>query len=208
MIYKLGDNDFKTKAKIKTYFQNFYRTHTVGTLLPQEQRRVMIDLIKWHPDYDTWDVNDDVQFKIGKDEYGTKNFWVLKTSGDWEVFSYNTCIASQTKEKHKRKNVIASARHAIKEQINSFRDSNPECVKCGSTKNIEIDHNFETLTFQTMLDNFLEAEKKNYSDFQLVSTPSGHRFNVCDKKTWEEYHRSNCQLRSLCFDCHRLKKNK
>ena len=200
--YVLGKQTFSTKSAIKTYFQDFYRDHSVGTLLPREQRRVMRDLITWHPNYDEWNVDRRVKFKIGKDDYGSKNFLVRNTEKEWEVFSYNKCIAAQSKEKNQRKTVIQAARWAIKEQINEFRKNNLICIKCGSSTKIEIDHNFETLTFQTMLDTFLEVKQKKYSDFQLISRSSGHQFNEEDWEAWEAYHRDNCQLRSLCWSCH------
>lgn len=202
MIYQLGNNTFSGKESIKKYFQNFHYNHTVGTLLPDEQRLVMIDLIKWHPEYDTWDVDDNVEFKIGCDGFNNKNYWVKKTNGEWEMFSYQKCKNAQSKEKNQITNVQKSARASIKAQQNAHRMMNPECVLCGSMEKIEVDHHFEQLTFQTMLDNYLDEVQKKYTDFQLESTPFGHRFNTEDDISWSNYHQEHAILRSLCRTCH------
>jgi len=209
MIYQLGNNTFSGKESIIKYFQKFHHNHAVGTLLPNEQRLVMIDLIKWHPEYDTWDVDDNVEFKIGKDGWGNKNYWVKKTNGEWEMFSYRKCKNAQSKEKNQRKNVQAAARSSIRAQIDNHRIMNPDCVLCGvsyslddASKPIEVDHDFEQLTFQTILDNYLNEVQKKYTDFQLEPTPFGHRFNEADDISWSNYHQEHAILRSLCRECH------
>lgn len=205
MIYQLGNNTFSGKESIIKYFQKFHYNHAVGTLLPDEQRLVMIDLIKWHPEYDTAfkeSIDDNVEFKIGKDGWGNKNYWMKKTNGEWEMFSYRKCKNAQSKEKDKKTNVQNSARASIRDQIDNHRMMNPECVFCGSSKNIEVDHNFEQLTFQTMLENYLNEVQKKYTDFQLESTPFGHRFNDDDDISWFNYHQEHAILRSLCRECH------
>lgn len=202
MIYQLGNNTFSGKESITKYFQKFHHNHAVGTLLPDEQRLVMIDLIKWHPEYDTAfkeSIDDNVEFKIGKDGWNNKNYWVKKINGEWEMFSYRKCKNSQSKEKNQRTNVQAAARASIRAQIDNYRMMNPNCVFCGISEKIEVDHNFDKLTFQTMLDNYCQ---KKYTDFQLEATPFGHRFNAEDDISWSNYHQEHAILRSLCRECH------
>ena len=112
MKYQLGNSTFSNQKAIRTYFQNYYRANSVGTVLQGDHNAVMIDLIKRHPEYDeTW-AN---EFTIGVDAWGAKNFQCGNIT-----FSYNKCILSQSKEKNQKKNVQNSARVAIECQIPSF----------------------------------------------------------------------------------------
>lgn len=233
MKYQLAKQKFKTKPEITKYFQDFYRTHSVGTKLPKSHRRAMRDLITYHPTYFTWNLPRKPKFKVGRDGFGAKNFWI--TTNDtgplvedgWCIFSYNKCIKGLPRtgavgkargsdpvkqQKNRRDNVIGAARGAIKEQIEEFRMSQRisgnrwECVLCKlEVRKVDIDHHFDKLTFQTMLDNWLESLGNTYEDFDLISTKRGHIFDEEDMDLWSEYHRENAKLRCLCWTCHKKK---
>ena len=97
MKYTLGDRVFANKNAIKSYFQDYYRSHDVGTALEGEYKAVMTDLIRRHPLYDdTWSTD----FTIGLDDWGSKNF----KCGS-RTFSYNKCILGASHSKNQKKNV-------------------------------------------------------------------------------------------------------
>ena len=210
MPYQLGTQIFRTKPDITKYFQSYHNSHEVGTILEGEHKAVMTDLIKKHPDYDEWDVQGEIEFKIDIDDYRNKKY-LMKNGDEWYSFSYIKCIKSGTKETNIRANVINASRKAIKGQILEFREQHRQdnlfqCDTCCEYfETIDVDHDFSQITFQTLLDNFLLDKKKEFKSFKLVKTPNGHLFNSIDCDEWCEYHKKHAILRLLCRKCHQNK---
>ncbi len=167
MPYQLGTQIFRTKPDITKYFQSYHNSHEVGTILEGEHKAVMTDLIKKHPNYDEWDVQGNIKFKIDMDEYGNKKY-LMKNGAAWHSFSYIKCIKGGNKETNIRANVINAARKAIQDQILEFREQYKEddlfqCYTCCEYFNtIDVDHDFSQITFQTLLDNFICIKKKEF----------------------------------------------
>jgi frataxin-like iron-binding protein CyaY len=200
MKYTLGGKVFNNQKEIKLYFQNYYRENDVGTILEGEYAAVMTDLIKRHPNYDdTWSN----KFTIGLDGWNTKNF----QSGERQ-FSYNKCIVGASPSKNQKKNVQNSARVAIEDQIRAHRSMSRiagtyQCELCqGMFIKVDVDHNFEIITFQTLLTNYMIEYKCDYDDFQLISTKCGNTFNKTECQRWVAYHAQHAVLRCLCRECH------
>ena len=105
MPYQLGTQIFRTKPDITKYFQSYHNSHEVGTILEGEHKAVMTDLIKKHPDYDEWDVQGEIEFKVDIDDYKNKKY-LMKNGDEWYSFSYIKCIKSGTKENNIKANVI------------------------------------------------------------------------------------------------------
>jgi hypothetical protein len=178
MKYILGSKVFANKNAIKTYFQDYYKENDVGTALEGEYKAVMTDLIRRHPTYDdTWSN----EFTIGLD--------------DWE----HKCILGHSPAKNQKKNVQDSTRVAIESQIRAHKRKSRiggihQCAVCQKHfLKVNVDHNLTIITFQTLLDNFMIAQTKGYSD-------CGHNFNEADRKQWFDYHAQNASLRCLCRD--------
>ena len=165
MPYQLGTQIFRTNPDITKYVQSYHNSHDVGTILEGEHKAVMTDLIKKHPNYDEWDVQGNIKFKIDMDEYGNKKY-LMKNGAAWHSFSYIKCIKSGIKETNIRDNLINASRKAIKNQISEFREQNKKnnlfqcCACCEYFKTIDVDHNFSQITFQNLLDNCMCIEKK------------------------------------------------
>lgn len=209
MPYTLGNKLFRTKKAIIQYFQTYHNSHEVGTILTGEHHAVMFDLIKMHPLYDEW--ASVTKFRICKDLYNMMYYQSHSESG-WQTFSYLKCIRNHSKAKNTRFNVINAGRRAIQRQIDEYRFENVvddmfwKCAKCNEFfTSVDIDHNYEIITFQTLLDNFISEYNKHYDDFNLINSCDGHIFNDEDKQLWNDYHRTNAVLRCLCRTCHQKK---
>lgn len=213
MPYTLGQKDFKSKKDITKYFKTYKETKQENDILEEPYKSVMVDLVSWHPNYNEKWVDETTEFKIGIDSYGLKNFRIKNKNG-WSVFSYLKCIRAHTPEKNHRFNVQRACRKAIKKQIEEFKSEAEqngfwECEIDGNMYlgyEIHVDHNFEIITFQQLLDNFLDTLGKSYLDIKLIST-DGHLLGKQDKKDWREYHRLYCVLRCIHKKYNLSKKN-
>ena len=210
MTFALGSKEFRTKKEIQNYFKKYHDSRKVGTVLQGEQLSVMEDLIRRHPTYDEMSLPDDLKFRIWSDPYKNKTYQV-RGHHEWEVFSYLKCIKGATKSKNHRSNVISAARREIRDQIVAFRkakeiDNLYICEICGKkTNDVDIDHNFEVITFQRLLDDFLKSKKTTYDQIKITHIPTGgHVLTSPDE--WATYHQENAILRCICRDCHRGKK--
>jgi hypothetical protein len=210
MTYQFGLTIFKTKTEITKYFQSYHNSNEVGTILKGDHKAVMTDLIKKHPNYDKWNVQEDVEFKIDIGEYGEKKY-LMKNGNEWQSFSYIKCIKSGSKENNIKSNVMRAARNAINDQIMEYRENNKEndLYKCSTCckyfKNIDVDHDFKELTFKTMFNNFMSIKKKEYQSFKLIKNTNGSFFNSIDCNEWCNYHKNQAILRLLCRKCHQYK---
>ena len=96
---------------------------------------------------------------------------------------------------------VLSMRHAIRPQIQVFREQCNKCKLCDSKENIEIDH---VVSFNSLMLGYL-GPTVNMPDIYKY-TSSGWTFtpeNAEFEKGWVEYHRQNCELRPLCSTCHK-----
>ena len=220
MVYEYGNQKFRTKADIVKYFQVYHNARDVGDVLEGDHKAVMIDLIKNHPNYDEWDVNGDVEFRIEIDEYKNKRYTIRHVARDdlgstWHSFSYRKCIKGGSKEKNKRSNVMNAARKAIKDQILEFREQYKDegetlpykcAICCGKFKSIDVDHDFSKITFLTLLNDFIRINKNGLiQSFDLIDTPNGSILNPIDCDEWRQYHKKYAILRLLCRKCHQNK---
>ena len=208
--YVFGSNSFKTKKEIQNYLKQYKDSKCAGDIVEEPYLTVLLGVYQWHPEYDeTW-MSDDMIFKISKDErFGEMSYVVINNGRVWD-FSYLKCIKGGTKEKNKRFNVMNTARTLIKDQIYEFRDKNKikvngsikfKCEIDGKLYNptdIHIDHNYEKLTFLTILDNFLTENNLTYETIPLVDDGEFyHNMTEKHKKLWKEYHKKNAILRCI-----------
>ena len=227
MPYSLGNKTFKTKKTIIEYFQKYHNSNDIGTILDEEHHNVMRDLIKWHPEYDEWNISDtsNIKFKINIDDYKNK-FYEIWNNDKWIFYSYLKCIKSDNKKKNHEINCLNAFRVAIKPQIDKFKEDNKIlteiddiegipiyknqwlCISCLETfDSIDIDHKYDELSFKKLVQDFLIYTNKDYKDFKMTShIASGHTLSKKDSNIWETYHKENAILRCLCRICHQHKK--
>lgn len=212
MPYQLGSKTFRTKASIKTFFQEYYRDHPDGHLLEEPHYSVMADLITRHPKYNEWKILHPLQLRVNVGAYGEKNYQMLRFSG-WETFSYNKCIKGDTPQKNVRCNVLRAMRNAIEPQKMAFLASQiiEGEYKCNTCKkmfeSVDVDHNFKIITFQMLVDNYLTDNGRTYADVGLENMKAGGWSLTADEHDeWYAYHEQNAILQCLCQQCHWHKK--
>lgn len=205
MIYTLGAKEFKTKNAITAYFRNYLKTHDEGNTLSGEAYDIMADLIQWHPEYNAnWGNN----FSVGKSVYGDKNFIV-----NGETYSYLKCIKGGTSEQNHRFNVIRACRYAIKSQTIEYLDDNEVSEnlylceisgECYPREQIHVDHNFNIITFQKIVENFLTELGISYVDITLLNEADSlclvHLLDSPFHGLFTDYHRKNAKLRIIHKD--------
>ena len=195
----------KTKKAMILYAQNYKSNNPVDTEIEDKSLIYFKELITRHPHYDEWELSNPMRFKISKDGWGNKNFSLLTADKEWFQFSYRKCVANKSKSHNARTNVISACRVAVYDQIRNFRDNNEHiCDVCElPTLKPDVDHHFEKITFQKILNNFVA--NKSYTDYKLIKDDRGHHLNELDKKEWQDYHREHAILRLLCKSCHKGK---
>lgn len=211
MKYLLSDKQFKTKSEIKLFFKKYKDDNEVGTILQGLEHSVMFDLIKWHPSYNEWGyggLNESkLIFKIAKDIKYKKQttFSVTDVNRTW-AFSYLKCIRAGTKETNKKHNVLRAARESINYQIHDFKDKCKinNLYECSidknfySKKDIHVDHNFEVITFQRLIENFLKYKTLTYCNAPLTRDKYDHScFPLEFKKEWLVFHKEYAVLRCI-----------
>jgi 5-methylcytosine-specific restriction endonuclease McrA len=227
MKYSLGSKVFNTKKSVKAYFKNIIIFNAVGSRLEKESRRVLRDLITYHPEYDKWKPDGKLVFKVDVDNYKSKTFWYQeKYTTPWHVFSYSKCIRGLPTtpiigacmlgtderaivyKRYRRRLVQDCARIAIQEQIYDFKskrvkEGQYQCALCGYMfTRVDCDHTFDVITFQQLLDNWLNSSGRIYSTIKFDSTTYGRVFQADASADWQAYHREHAVLRLLCRACH------
>ena len=214
--FEINRLDYKslTQEKRKEYIREIINKigpcESVKSSHPQLYEILTNDVISVHPRYPE-KCNGMVDLAIRNNKKNKKNNlegWMKFANGKEDNISLNKqCVTGRPKKSEEK--LKDAARVAIEPQINAYRKSHKRqpCVKCGILINkMEVDHNFDELTFQTLFENFrdeckiqipqqFDEDKGNYKCFK----PTDSDF----EKRWQQYHHDHAILRMLCFDCHK-----
>lgn len=215
MKYKINGRKFNSKKQIIEYFRKIlYRNE--GKILDQEDTDDVLELLTYHKDYEK---------KVGsgidyiKVEYHIDNLYKVKvrhphfelyrTDGTNIDFSFIKTISwiknQKSLDNQHIKDVKASMRFVIKDQIKNFKDKlfqNKKYHKCPilninySKATSHIDHE-PPLSFDRMIYNFLTEKNLKFKDIELVDV-NGIYTTLSDKKLrneWYNYHKDNACLR-------------
>ena len=91
--YTFGTENFSTKSKIKEYIHGCLVNGSIGDMILDPVRGVMSELIKHHPSYSEWNVQNPA-FRIGIDPQGNRVVTICDTGNKNGIFSYAKCIAA------------------------------------------------------------------------------------------------------------------
>ena len=99
-------------------------------------------------------------------------------------------------------------RTAIAEQVLSYKKGHNKCIKCGSTKLLEVDHcgdkEFKQLADEFLadktIDNIVTRERNFLTTFDITNETIKD-FVI----EWQKYHKDQATLQTLCKSCHRQK---
>lgn len=180
---------------------------------PQLYEILTKDVIPCHPKYPE-KCNGMVDLAIRNNEkYGNLEGRIKFADGREDNISLmKDCVTGRPKKLEQ--NLKSACRVAIEPQQNAYRNAHKTqpCVKCNYLSDrMEVDHNFDEMTFQTLFKNFMNDCKIQIP--QQFDEDEGNQkcFKPIDsdfEKRWQQYHHDHAILRMLCFDCNRLgKKN-
>lgn len=210
--YILGGKAFKSKEQIKKYFQKRLNEYKIGTVLEGEPKRIMLDLYKWHPEFEPDWINENIEFKTGQCDYMPRynNFRAYNSAiNKWQVFSYRKCVDRHNPERNHEINLNSALRRAIRYQIFDFVDQKAIHTDDGRKfyceienklyprAELHVDHHFKDMPFETLKKKYMASQQKCYKNYQLISTDSGHILNDEDMKTWQEFHQQHAKLRMI-----------
>jgi hypothetical protein len=132
--------------------------------------------------------------------YGTLGFWVRRTDGSTDDFSWNECLRGSSEIDKIRD----AGRNAIRMQISAFRlGARDTCATCGVAAS-SVDH---TPAFSVLIDAWIKS--RNGAPETRGATASegvGARFKYdYDAIAWADYHREHACLQILCGSCNSRK---
>ena len=200
----------KRKEYTRTIMCKIGLCESVKSSHPQLYEILTKDVIPFHPKYPE-KCNGMVDLAIRNNEkYGNLECWMKFANGREDNISLmKNCVTGKPQDKLKD-----ACRVAIEPQTNIYRNAhkNQPCVKCNCLSDrMEVDHNFDELTFQTLFENFMDKCKT-----QIPQEFDEHKGNhKCFKpndsdfeKQWQQYHHDHAILRMLCYDCNRRQPGK
>lgn len=80
------------KTKIKEIIQTILNNYPTMTWLPKEEEKLLLGLLKYHPNYHNKLGVGIKGFKIKRTSYGKKGFFLYRLDGSYTDFSYLKCL--------------------------------------------------------------------------------------------------------------------
>lgn len=218
MGYTINKKEYKSKSKVKDYFQKILKTNKVGNKLPKAKFEDVLALLKYHTDAEN-KIGCGVKYITTKHPEGMLtefmqrdvHFNIIRVDGTEEDFSYNNCINNLGKgfseESRFKEYKMKALRLVIKPQIDYFRNKmfgNKTYLKCPllhlnfSKKTCHIDHEPPN-TFVDILISFLKKENIKLSDIKIYKV-NNYIYLLEDKilsEKWYGFHKNNAKLRAI-----------
>ena len=175
------------------------------------QYDTLIKILERHPDF-TSKAENMCNVKIVRDTLNRKALKMLITKKDGEEVDISWKCAITGEHKPDKGELMSAMRSSIDKQIYQFKTENKNkfCELCGSTENLQVDHNDEVCSaFDELVLNFVSITNK-----ENIRTPNKfgetnddtHRRSFLEidrpfKNRWIEYHGEHASLRILCQNC-------
>lgn len=201
-VVVLGSVSFTTKKAMRLHFQQMLRSHSVGDELDPIELEQFKALADRHPSR-MCDPPAISGVHIGNGYLGTINFVLDFEDGTEECISYIKCVNAKPKKKYVRDRVQTCARLVVADQIYAFRDATPlVCSVTGEElkrDDSHVDHDFNILTFQTILDGWLTANAWNYEDIKIIKcgVTEMNTFSPKFRRSWQSWHMKHATLRMI-----------
>lgn len=200
--YDLGTVGFQTKKKLKTFVQEFLALAPEG-YRPTEKSRQWIDrLFSRHPDKDR--VLNFHQKKIRIQSYFKFKCFSILENGSYEPISFHKCLSY-----NRCTDVKKAFRDAISFSIMKFKREKFKnrvlipCDLCGNPlyrEDCDIDHHFEKLPFNEILNDFLMKNQLDLNSIDIERTNRLLRYELANKslrKRFKSYHDRVAHLRAI-----------
>lgn len=182
-----------------------------------EDFNVLSDMLKKHPNYETWKHKNPAAFRIERKQSKSLCLYVSfikenvpkgsSTLTKFRIVSWKSCVTGKATKSANNANALSSAmRYAIRVQIKKIRRERPQasCDLCNSDSRIEIDH--YPIKFHTLRDNFISNRNDIPQKFKWHPKRGNFIFAKDAKKfktAWQRYHNKHASYRYLCSNCNK-----
>ncbi|WP_208347478.1 DCL family protein [Pseudaestuariivita rosea] len=88
----IGPLHFERKGDAIKFLQNILYTYELGDRVTAEHAKILTDLISMHPEASEKIGSGIMGFSVRSGDFGTQCFWVNRTDGTSDKFSFRTCL--------------------------------------------------------------------------------------------------------------------
>lgn len=89
---KIGDIQFSKKGDALAHLRDILNSYSLNERVSDEHAKFLLSALANHPEYvDKIGVGID-SFEVRSADYGTRCFWIVRTDGSTERFSYKSCV--------------------------------------------------------------------------------------------------------------------
>lgn len=204
---QIGLHSFSTKAKAKDYIRSLLGRYADGETISGEDDTFLRELVLLHPEKDQKIGSGVSAFTVQIDPIWkkTRHFVLLRTDGSSTDFSFLSCLDGA----NKKKDTFSALRHAVLEQIVSFKAQAfsepllPECPYLGTSISFEeahVDHTYPA-TFKRLVEDWLKKEQISLLEVS-ISEPSDNQWtsemlSSPQKESWISFHLEKASLRII-----------
>jgi len=189
-VIKINNKEFKNKTQTLSYFKKVLNSYSVGQFLSDEHQLEILDLLKFHENYEHKLGCGISKIQISTNFWSAKAFLIHRIDGSTTDFSYLKCLNPPTFER----NIYTCCRNAI------FEDIKP-LIERGK----HLHH--EEISFKKLVDDWMktgikiteEDMSKSSDDNNIVK----HFVNNELTDSFRKYHKENAKMVLLTIDEHR-----
>lgn len=203
---ELGGKEFRTKKDLREFLSQEREKTPLGTLVNEQADRVLRDLLSFHPDQDRKVGVGISHFTVRFMPPNTTSFWLHRSDGTMEDFSFHKCIQHVSGVGFREREVKVKLREMIRCSISVFRGNLPEITTCALTGtslrrgDAAIDHAYPD-TFSALVRRFLISERLEWDSFPIEYSgdPKIGRI-VSDpgvSSRWHTFHDTKAYLRPV-----------
>lgn len=202
---KIGDKEFKYKKDALLYFKTILNSYDFGEQLNENDTKDVTSLL-----LENETRKDKIgvglkEIKIGKVQYGTKCFEIIRNDLTSEFFSYVLCINGDRKPFTKMslacRNAIHNDLHSVKQKYfdNYSVKGKVKCQETGilsSWTELNVDHR-QPNTLSVILDRFIELHNIDLKNIEYEKDEN-NKIVLSDKeleKKFRDYHIEKANLR-------------
>ncbi|NWB99597.1 DCL family protein [Pseudomonas gingeri] len=200
-MYWLGPFEYTSKKALLDGLKSYLQHVSVGVITNPHAIKKLHLLIAMHPDAERKIGVGVDHFKIKRNALGAgSGFWLVRSDGNEESFSYERCITGAVQSPHSK--VCEALRFAVRDQMRAFRDGLGLPARCSVSgvdilkrKDLHIDHKYP---FWILLEKFCEDHQVDLST--LEARGNGETLELVDKEiasAFEEYHRLHAVLQPM-----------
>ena len=201
----IGDKTFKYKKDALGFFKAILNSYDYGEILNESDKNDVLELLKFHPNFEQKNKNGIQGFKVDRVRYNTKCFHIIKNDLTFDVFSYTKCIngsqSPSTKFSRTCREIIQSDLREVKQKYFS-QNSIKGQVKCQETgelcfwEELVIDHR-QPNTFSVIVDRFIEMNGIDIMKIEYIEKIDAvyefKDFELAEK--FQKYHKLKANLR-------------